>query len=177
MDSLKFLLYTLGRIGVLIAVLLFSTLMGIIVFPAISSFLPEKSGLSQFLLNRTAMSAVAWFIVSAFMLVLFFDDGKKHAAYEIWNSINIIIVLILMLLIYYIPSVFHDDIFENAKAKAVYNVFYFPVLWLEKGVGVKPALASSIGIGVILLLMFGVYVISYKAYNKKHKELWLINKA
>lgn len=171
MDSLKFLLYTLGRIAVFIAVLLFSALVGKIILPAISSLLPEKTAVSSFLMNQTAMSVVAWFIVIAFMLIVFFDDGKKHSAYEIWNSVNILIVLILMLLLYFVPSVFHQEIFSNAKAKAVYNIFYFPVLWLEKTFDMNPTLSSSIGIGIILLMMFCVYVISYKVYLKRHECL------
>ena len=52
MDSLKFLLYTLGRIVVLIMVNLFASFTGKILLPAVASFVPERSAVSQFVLKE-----------------------------------------------------------------------------------------------------------------------------
>lgn len=172
MDSLKFLLYTLGRIGVLIMVNLFASFTGKILLPAVASFVPERSAVSQFVLNEVNCSVIAWLVLLAFMLVLFFDDGKRHAAYDIWNSINVMIVLILMLLIYFVPAVFRSSFHAEGKGKAFYSIVYFPVYWLEEKFGMAYTSAAGIGIGLILILLFAVYVISYKIYMKKHKSLY-----
>lgn len=172
MDSLKFLLYTLGRIGVLIMVNLFAVLSGKIFIPAISSFFPDKSAISQFVLNEVNCSVMAWIIMLIFMLVLFYDDGKKHSAYDIWNSINIMILLILMLMVYFVPSIFRDSLHAEGKAKAFYSIVYFPVYWLEERFGMAYTSAAGIGIGIILVLIFCIYVFSYKIYMKKHKSLY-----
>ena len=172
MDSLKFLLYTLGRIGVFIMVTLFATLTGKILVPAIESFVPEKSAVSQFVLNEVNCSVIAWFVVLAFMLVLFFDDGKRHAAYDIWNSINVIIVLILILLVYFVPAIFRESFHADGKGRAFYSILYFPVYWLEENLGMAYTSAAGIGAGLILVMLFAIYVISYKLYMKKHKSLY-----
>ena len=172
MDSLKFLLYTLGRIGIFIAVTLFSAFAGRIIVPALSSFFTEKSAVSDILTNQIFGSVVAWIVVLVFMLVLFFDDGKRHAAYDIWNSINIAIVLILTLMVYFVPTVFRDSFHAEGKGKIFYTIVYCPVNWLIEGFGMKYTTASALGAGIILLLTFCIYVVSYKLYMKKYKSLY-----
>lgn len=172
MDSLKFLLYTLGRIGIFIAVNLFATFTGRIIVPALSTFFPEKSAVSGLLTNQVFGSVVAWIVLLAFMLVLFFDDGKRHAAYDIWNSISITIVLILMLMVCFVPTVFRDSFHAEGKGKVFYTIGYFPVLWLREGFGMKYTSSSAVGAGIILFLMFCIYVVSYKLYMKKYKSLY-----
>ena len=88
MDSLKFLLYTLARIGLLIAVTAFAVLVGNIAYPALISLLPDGSTRDA-LMNETLRSAASFVIILAFLVPLFYDDGRKHAAYEIWSSVNI----------------------------------------------------------------------------------------
>ena len=175
MDSLKFLLYTLGRIGIFIAVNLLAAFTGRIIIPALSSFVPAKSAVSSFLLNRTNGSVIAWIVLMAFMLVLFFDDGKRHAAYDIYSSISISIVLILTLMVYFVPTIFRDSFHAEGKGKAFYSIVYFPVYWLESKFNMKYTTASALGVGIILILMFVVYILSYHLYMKKYKSLYKNN--
>lgn len=171
MDSVKFLLYVLGRIGVMIAVNLFGALTARVLFPAFASFVPASSVAGRFLTDGVNGSFVGWIVMLAFLGILFYDDGKRHAAYEIWNSINITIALIMMLLIYFVPSVFRDSLNAEGKGKAFYTIFYAPVYWLEEKFGMAHTSAAGLGIGIILFLLFCIYVISYKLYLKKHKVL------
>ena len=175
MDSVKFLLYTLGRIGVFIAVNLLAAFTGRILLPALSSFFPDKSAVSHFLLNSVNCSVIAWFVLMLFMIVLFFDDGKRHAAYDIWNSISIAIVLILILMVYFVPTIFRDSFHAEGKGKAFYSIVYFPVYWLESKFDMKYTTASALGAGIILIVMFAVYIISYKLYMRKYKSLYKTN--
>ena len=169
MDSVKFLLYVLGRIGVFIAVNLFGAFTARVLFPALSSFVSESSAAGKFLLNSTWGSFAGWLVMLIFLAVLFFDDGKRHAAYEIWNSINITIVLIMMLLVYFVPVIFRDSFNAEGKGKAFYTIVYAPVLWLEQKFGMAHTSAAGLGAGIILFILFWVYVISYKLYLRKHK--------
>ncbi|MGN1113878.1 MAG: hypothetical protein ACI4RC_02010 [Oscillospiraceae bacterium] len=173
MDSLKFLLYTLGRIGVFILVNIFGAFCGKILVPVLASFVPHKSFAFQLLTGDIFGSVVAWFIVLIFMLVLFFDDGKRHAAYEIWSSINVIIPLFFMLAIYFVPTVFYDNISKKSVGNFFFSTFYEAVEWIKIRFDVDYTYASAFGLGVILLLIFAVYVISNKIYRKKHKHLFL----
>ena len=172
MDSLKFLLYTLGRIGIFIVVNMFAVFSGEILIPALSSFFPEKSAVSTLFRNDMFCSVAAWLIILIFMLVLFFDDGKRHSAYDIWSSVNITIVLILMLAVYYVPTIFRDKINSEGRGNAFYSIVYFPIDWLRDEFGMKYTSASALGIGIILFLTLVIYIVSYKVYMKKHKSLY-----
>lgn len=171
MDSVKFLLYVLGRIGVLIAVNLFGAFTAKVLFPALASLVSGSSVAGSFFTNSTWGSFVGWAVMLIFLSVLFYDDGKRHAAYEIWNSINVTIALIMMLLVYFIPVIFRDSLHAEGKGKAFYTICYAPVLWLEEKFGMAHTSAAGLGIGIILFILFWVYVISYKIYLKKHKVL------
>lgn len=61
MDSLKFLLYTLARIGLLLASLALALVFGKIFFPIIASLVPDSmNNLNNFFLSPVSGSVVAW---------------------------------------------------------------------------------------------------------------------
>lgn len=169
MDSLKFLLYTLARIGILIAVSIFGTVCGRIFFPAIASFMPSSAGgASAFFTDKNIGSFIAWAVMLAFLAVLFFDDGKRHAAYEEWSSVNVTITLIFMLLVYFVPCIFRDSFDENGRGRVFYELFYFPCRWLSEGAGLEYTLSIALGVGIILAALLVMYVASFKNYARKH---------
>ena len=171
MDSVKFLLYVLKRIGIFIAVDLFGSAVAKVFVPAIASFFPATGAAKRFLTEGTGGSLVGWAVMLILLSVVFFDDGKKHTAYEIWNSINIIIALIFMFLVYFIPSVFRDSFHQESKGDVFYSIIYAPVQWLEDKFDMAYTSSAGIGIGIILFVLFVVYVVSYKIYLRKHKSL------
>ncbi|WP_124099844.1 hypothetical protein [Ruminococcus sp. Marseille-P6503] len=169
MDSLKFLLYTLARIGLMLASLVLALIFGKLFFPILSSFVPDSmSGINSFFTSSDNGSIVAWITMLAVLGIIFLDDGKRHAAYESWSSVNVTITLILMLLIYFVPAIFRDSFHSEGKGKIFYEFFYFPCRWLNQRAGVEYTLSVALGIGVILLFCFLMYLLSFKLYVKKH---------
>ena len=136
MEEIKFLKYILSRIGIMIVLTLFSAFAGIVLIPALVTVFPS------------------------FFLRLFYDDGKRHAAYENWSWVNITIVYLLMLLVYFIPAIFRDSFSQEGKGDIFYKVLYYPCIWLNEGVG--------IGIGLLLAASYCFYLIAYKVYVHKH---------
>lgn len=164
MDSLQFLLYTLGRIAVMLAAIAFGVLTGMVLYPAVVSLLPDGS-LRNSLMSEALRSAVAYIVIAAMLIPVFFDDGKKHAAYEIWSSVNITITLIFMAMICFIPSIFRDSFEPEGKANAFYTIAYFPYIWFGGSDFVAKVL---IGVCILIALLLGVYILSFKHYAKLH---------
>ncbi|MBR4555739.1 MAG: hypothetical protein IKO27_09135 [Ruminococcus sp.] len=166
MDSLKFLLYTLARIGLIIACTAFAVLVGVAVCPALVSLLPEGS-VRETLMGDSLRSGISYAVILFMLLPVFLDDGKKHAAYEIWSSVNVTITLIFMVMVCFIPSIFRDSFEPNGKANAFYEIAYFPFSWLNEN-GLDFVVSVLLGLGIIAGILFGAYVISFKRYAKAH---------
>lgn len=172
MDSLKFLLYTLARIGIMLAVSLFGVVCGKIFFPIIASLVPQSWGiLNGFFTNPNWGSFTAWLVMLAFLAVLFYDDGKRQAAYESWSSVNVTITLLMMMLVYFVPAIFRDSFDTEGKGKVFYEFAYFPCRWLYEGAGLEYTLSVALGGGIILVCLFSMYTLSFKMYVKKHPVL------
>lgn len=171
MDSVKFLLYILKRIGVLIMLNFFGSAVAKVFIPALASFFPATGSVNRFLTDGVGGSFIGWLVMLVLLAILFYDDGKRHAAYEMWSSVNIIIALIMMLMVYFVPSVFRDSLNAEGKGKPFYSIVYAPVLWLEETFGMAHTSAAGLGIGMILFVLLVVYVVSYKIYVRKHKSL------
>ncbi len=169
MDSLKFLLYTLKSVGIMLVLNVFAVVCGRIFFPLIASFLPGSEGaLNEFFTASNSGSFVGWLVMLIFLAVLFYDDGKRHAAYEYWSSVNVTITLLFMLLIYFVPAIFRDSFASEGKGDVFYALAYFPCKWLNDGAGLEYTLSVALGIGIILVCLFLVYLIAFKLYVKKH---------
>lgn len=169
MDLLDYILYTLGRIGLLIMLVLFGAFMGEIFFPGIVSFLPYSAvSVKEFFTDSTVQSAVALAVICFFFIWLFYDDGKRHTAYEDFSVVNICIVLLIMMIIYFIPSIFRDSFHQEGKADVFYMILYYPCSWADEfsqgSLQVNVVLTSLI----IIVISFASYLIAYKRYVKKH---------
>lgn len=172
MDLLRTLLYTLGRIGLLIMLVLFGAFMGEILFPAATSFLPSSMiGLKEFMINDTVQSAVALIVVCLFFIWVFYDDGKRHSAYEDWSVVNILIVLMVMLVIYFIPAIFRDSFTSEGRADVFYMIFYYPCTCFmteEKDNFLIGILISTL---IMIACAFSSYTAAFVRYMKKHPSL------
>ena len=169
MEPIKLLKYILSRIAIMIVLTLFAAFAGIVLIPAVVTLFPSSaSALKNFLTNSNFDSFVGFAVMLAFFLRLFYDDGKRHAAYENWSWVNITIVYLLMLLVYFIPAIFRDSFSQEGKGDIFYKVLYYPCIWLNEGVGINYLVSVLIGIGALLAASYCIYFAAYKLYVHKH---------
>lgn len=120
------------------------------------------------IINPNVDSFIGFLVIAIFFARLFYTDGKKHSAYENWSGVNITVVYLIMLFVYFIPAIFRDSFNSEGKGELFYKVFYYPCLWLQDGVGMDKMLAAIVGMGILLVLSFAMYFIAYTIYVKKH---------
>lgn len=169
MDSLKFLGYISARIGLMIILSVFGAFTGVILFPSIVTLLPSSMmSVKTFMINPNVESAIAFIIMAAFFLRIFYDDGKRHAAYESWSSVNITIVYLIMLVVYFIPAIFRDSFSAEGKGDVFYLIYYYPCHWLSDGLGLDYMVSVLLGMGILLVMSFAVYLLAFKIYVHKH---------
>lgn len=170
MDSLKFLLYTLARIGLLIACAAFSVLVGKVICPALVTLLPDGS-FRDTLIDQVLRSGIAFAVMLLMLFPVFLEDGKKHAAYEIWSSVNITITLIFMVMVYFVPAIFRDSFEPDGKANAFYEIAYFPFVWIQEKLGTEFIVSVILGLAVIAGLLLAGYIAAFKRYAKAHPSI------
>ncbi len=99
MEAIKFLKYILSRIGIMIVLTLFSAFAGIVLIPALVTVFPSiTSAFKSFMTNSNVDSFIGFAVMLIFFIRLFYDDGKRHAAYENWSWVNNTIYTLLSVL-------------------------------------------------------------------------------
>ena len=172
-DWLRFVVvYTAARLGLLLALVVFGAFTGAVLFPALATFLPHSMiGIKNFLTQPIVESVVGTVVICLFLVWVFFDDGRKHTAYEEWSLATILGVLILIGMFYFIPAIFRDSFHSEGKGDIFYMVLYYPARWVIKLCSGN-YLIGVMGSAVVMLGMaFAAYVLSYKLYVKKHPVL------
>jgi len=171
------LLYVVARVGLLLAVNLFSLFASILLCAGISTVLGvifENSrfvvlDLIPFLNNPTTTSVVGYLILLGIMVRIFWDDGKRHTAYGKFSMPVVTITAFVMFVIYVIPSIF----FEEAKDSLAAGIkgFYKPSLWLSEVTNGSIKIPVVISAGLIALVCMVIYKLSGDRYLKKHPDL------
>lgn len=172
-DWLRFVVgYTITRLGLLLALVLFGAFTGAVLFPSLVTFLPYSMvGVKNFFTQPDVKSLVGTVVICLFLIWVFFDDGRKHTAYEEWSLTTILAVLILVGMFYFIPAVFRDSFHAEGKGDIFYMVLYYPAGWLIDLFDDNYIIGIMFSILVMLGTAFAAYVISYKNYVKKHPVL------
>ncbi|WP_294478922.1 hypothetical protein [uncultured Ruminococcus sp.] len=172
-DWLRFVVgYTITRLGLLLALVLFGAFTGAVLFPSLVTFLPYSMvGVKNFFTQPDVKSLVGTVVICLFLIWVFFDDGKKHTAYEEWSLTTILTVLILVGMFYFIPAIFRDSFHAEGKGDIFYMVLYYPAGWLIDLFDDNYIIGIMFSILVMLGTAFAAYVISYKNYVKKHPVL------
>ena len=171
MDLLDTIIYTIARIGLMLGLVLLGAFFGEIALPSLATFLPYSAlPVKEFITNDTVDSLASMLLICAVFVWIFYDDGRRHTAYENWSSVNISIVLLMMLAVYFIPGIFRDNINESGKANVFYMILYYPVDWvIRRTDGYLPGVL--LGSLIMLAAALAAYVLSYKHYIKKHPVL------
>ena len=172
-DWLRFVVgYTITRLGLLLALVLFGAFTGAVLFPSLVTFLPYSMvGVKNFFTQPDVKSLVGTVVICLFLIWVFFDDGKKHTAYEEWSLTTIIAVLILVGMFYFIPAIFRDSFHAEGKGDIFYMVLYYPAGWLIDLFDDNYIIGIMFSILVMLGTAVAAYVTSYKNYVKKHAVL------
>ena len=172
-DWLRFVVgYTAARLGLLLALVVFGAFTGAVLFPSLVTFLPYSMiGVKNFFTQPDVKSAVGTVVICLFLIWVFFDDGRKHTAYEEWSLTTIFAVLIMVGMFYFIPAIFRDSFHAEGKGEIFYMVLYYPAGWLIDLFDDNYIIGIMFSILVMLGTAFAAYVISYKTYVKKHPVL------
>ncbi len=162
------LLYGTAAVGIVI---------GKAVFWVIASLLPPNAeSFKLFLVDDVTGSAAAAAIMLFLLGRVFFDDGKKHAAYESMDMIPVLITLILMLAAYFAPVILYNPNDMDSIWITFYYLLYYPCRWLMDGFGADIKTAAAVGMAAILAVLFALYQFSYTRYKKKHPFIFKIDK-
>ncbi|SFC45848.1 hypothetical protein [Ruminococcus albus] len=172
-DWLRFVVgYTAARLGLLLALVVFGAFTGAVLFPSLVTFLPYSMvGVKNFFTQPDVKSAVGTVVICLLLIWVFFDDGRKHTAYEEWSMTTILTVLIMVGMFYFIPAIFRDSFHAEGKGDIFYMVLYYPAGWVIDLFNDNYLIGIMFSILVMLGTAFAAYVISYKTYVKKHPVL------
>ena len=149
------MLYTFARLGLLFLLDLFGMFCGAVLFPCIATLIPASSGdgatkkgqltvsgLKAFFTDPIVGSVIGFVIMTAILVFIFYDDGKKHAAYEEWSWENILVVLVILLLAAFVPAIFRRLRVSVSLPRVTVNIRPFS------------SIARFVGVAGILLTIF-----------------------
>ena len=120
--------YTLFRLLLMIGCGAVGVAAGKLLLWAAASVMPASwLTLKEFLVTDQAGSVTAAIVMAAMLGRVFYDDGKKHAAYENWDAILVSITHIVMLIVYFVPVIFYNP---NDITRGVEFAYYLFLLSL-----------------------------------------------
>lgn len=169
------LLYVLARVGLFAVVNIFAVFMARILCSVVSTifgicfktkFVTLK--LIPFINGDVTVSVVGFLILLGVMLRLFYDDGKRHTAYEKFSMPLVSISAFFMFVVYSIPAIFLEDAKDSVAAGI--KSFYKPSLWLSNLLDGSIEIPVVISAGIICILCMIVYKLSGDIYLSKHPD-------
>lgn len=164
-DSLRTILYGWARLGLYWLISVFASIIGkTAVLGVVGTLLPRLALYD----NPETLAFISWLIVLAFLIPLFWDDGRRHTAYGLYNPVAVTITLILTGITYYAP-VFLIDYAEDLAAKASLLTLYFTDSWLSV-LNDDPQIYALIGTVINIVLALLAYFIANKVYRGKYAD-------
>ena len=164
-DSLQTMLYGWARFGLFWLVCIFSSIIGKTAVLGIVGTLIPRLMLYD---NPILLSFLSWLIVLAFLVPLFWDDGKRHTAYGTYNSVIVTIIMLLTAVVFYAP-VFILEYMEDKKVVATIEGLYFTDFWLSP-IGSDPQIYALLGTALTVIICIAVYCLSHIYYRGKFDE-------
>ncbi len=169
------LLYVLARVGLFLAVNVFSVFAARILCSVASTILGicfktkfVVLKLIPFINSDTTVSVVGFVILLGVMLILFKDDGKRHTAYGRFSMPVVTVAVGFMFVVYCVPSIFLEDAKDSVAAGI--KSFYKPCLWLTERLDNSIEVPVFISAGLICVLCMIVYKLAGDRYLRKHPD-------
>ena len=164
-DSLRTMLYGWARFGLFWLVCIFATIIGrTAVLGIVGTMLPRLMLYD----NPILLSFFSWLIVLAFLIPLFWDDGKRHTAYGTYNWVIVTTIMLLTAVVFYAP-VFILEAMEDRKVVATIEALYFTDFWLSP-LGEDPQIYALLGTAITVIICIASYCVSHLYYRGKFEE-------
>lgn len=168
----KGLFYTISRVLMLLLINVFASVVSTTLFAwVLNLIIPsfKTSNIKERIFSSGIWSILAWCVIIAILVILFYNDGKRHSAYGMFDIFTISIASVFMFVIYFVPILFIDNAKDNVLL--VFEGFYFPCKWLLSAFGNDYMIAVMIGIIPPIVLAAASYCISHIIYQKRHPNL------
>lgn len=168
----KGLFYTISRVLMLLLINVFASVVSTTLFAWILNLIIpsfKTSNIKERIFSSGIWSVLAWCVIIVMLIILFYNDGKKHSAYGMFDIFTICIASVFMFVIYFVPILFIDKAKDNILL--VFEGFYFPCKWLLSAFANDYMMAVMIGIIPPIILAAASYCISHIIYQKRHPSL------
>ncbi len=168
----KGLFYTISRVLMLLLINVFASVVSTTLFAWILNLIIpsfDTYNLKERIFSSGIWSFLAWCVIILMLVILFYNDGKKHSAYGMFDMFTICIAAVFMFVIYFVPILFIDNAKDNVLL--VFEGFYFPCKWLLSAFDNDYMITVMIGIIPPIILAVASYCISHYVYGKRHPNL------
>lgn len=168
----KGLFYTISRVLMLLLINVFASVISATLFAWILNLIIpsfNESNIKERIFSSGIWSLLAWCVIIVMLVILFYNDGKKHSAYGMFDIFTICIAAVFMFLVYFVPILFIEEASDNVLL--VFEGFYFPCKWLLSAFNNDYMIAAMIGIIPPIILAAASYGISHIIYLKRHPNL------
>ncbi len=168
----KGLFYAIARVLMLLLINVFSAIVSITLFAWVLNLLIPSIGDSNFkqrFFSSGVWSVLAWVLLIAMLVFLFYKDGKKHSAYGMFDMFTITITAVFMFAVYFVPVLFMDK--AGGNVLIAFEGFYFPCKWLLSLFDNDYMLAVLVGIIPPVAISVITYCISHIIYKKRFPDV------
>lgn len=160
--ALKDMLYGLARLAITFLVALFSGIITTTVGIAIIGNIVNGEGRT---FDEKNLSYIAFAIMFILLCRLFFDDGKRHAAYSRHDTVTASIVCIACMALYFVPVLFLKYV-EDYSTLKLYDWLYKPLEWINYILG-DMTMSVMIGSVVLCAALIFFYWLGGKCYYRR----------
>lgn len=168
----KGLFYAIARVLMLLLINVFSAIVSITLFAWVLNLLIPSIGDSNFkqrFFSSGVWSVLAWVLLIAMLVFLFYKDGKKHSAYGMFDMFTITITAVFMFAVYFVPVLFMDK--AGGNVLIAFEGFYFPCKWLLSLFDNDYMLAVLVGIIPPVAISVITYCVSHIIYKKRFPDV------
>lgn len=148
--ALRDMLYGLARLAITLLVAMFAAIITTTVGIAIIGNIVNSEGRT---FDEKNLSYIAFAIMFFLLSRLYYDDGKRHAAYSRHDTVTASIVVIACMAVYFVPVLFLKYV-EDYRTLKLYDWLYKPVEWINYILG---DMTMSVMLGSVLMCIVFIF--------------------